>query len=67
MSTRASKSAHRSAANARLENGASSNWGTQGSDAGFYTDDDIYAVRVLSMEPTSHRSYGPGSNSKRRG
>ncbi len=41
------------------QNGASSNWITQGSDAGKYSSDDIYAVRVLAMEPSSHRSYGP--------
>ncbi len=41
------------------QNGASSNWGTQGADAGKYSDDDIYAVRILAMEPSSHMSYGP--------
>jgi hypothetical protein len=41
------------------ENGASSNWGTQGADVGKYTNDEIYAVRVLSLEPTTHQSYGP--------
>lgn len=41
------------------ENGDSSNWGTQGADAGKYSNDEIYAVRILAMEPTSHRSYGP--------
>lgn len=45
------------------QNDASSNWFTQGADAGLYDDDDIYAVRILSMEPTTHRSYGPGENS----
>lgn len=40
------------------ENGASSNWTTQGADAGRYSSDDIFAVRILSMEPTSHLSYG---------
>jgi len=35
------------------------NWLTQGADAGKYEDDDIWALRVLAMEPTSHRSYGP--------
>ncbi|MDA0589600.1 MAG: hypothetical protein O2820_15805 [Planctomycetota bacterium] len=40
------------------ENGASSNWNTQGADAGKYTNEDIFAVRILSMEPTSHLSYG---------
>jgi hypothetical protein len=41
------------------ENGASSNWETQGADAGKYTNAEIYAVRILSLEPTTHRSYGP--------
>lgn len=41
------------------QNGASSNWFTQGADAGRYTNDDIYAVRILTMEPSSHLSYGP--------
>lgn len=41
------------------ENGASTNWFSQGAEAGKYSDDDIYAVRILAMEPISHRSYGP--------
>jgi hypothetical protein len=41
------------------ENGQSSNWGTQGADAGRYTNADIWAVRLLAMEPGTHRSYGP--------
>lgn len=41
------------------ENGQSGNWSTQGSDAGKYSDDDIWAVRILAMEPGTHRSYGP--------
>jgi len=41
------------------ENGQSSNWGTQGSDAGLYDDSDIWAVRIVGMEPNTHRSYGP--------
>jgi Hydrazine synthase alpha subunit middle domain len=41
------------------ENGQSSNWGTQGSDAGKYTNADIWAVRIVAMEPHSHHSYGP--------
>ena len=43
------------------ENGQSSNWGTQGADAGRYSNADIWAVRVVAMEPNSHRSYGPNS------
>jgi hypothetical protein len=41
------------------ENGQSSNWFTQGADAGKYADADIWAVRILAMEPNTHRSYGP--------
>jgi hypothetical protein len=41
------------------ENEQSGNWFTQGAEAGKYTDEDIYAVRILSMEPNTHRSYGP--------
>ncbi len=44
------------------ENGASSNWVTQGSDSGRYDDSEIHAVRLVAMEPNSHRSYGPGNN-----
>jgi hydrazine synthase alpha subunit-like protein len=41
------------------ENGQSSNWDYQGADAGKYTNSDIWAVRLLAMEPNTHRSYGP--------
>ncbi len=41
------------------ENGASSNWGSQGADAGKYDDSDIWAVRIVALEPNTHRSYGP--------
>ena len=41
------------------ENGQSSNWEWQGADAGRYDDDDVFAIRVLAMEPNTHRSYGP--------
>ncbi|MGB4859415.1 MAG: hypothetical protein WBP11_08825 [Dokdonella sp.] len=41
------------------ENGQSSNWFSQGSDAGKYSNADIWAVRIVGMEPHSHRSYGP--------
>ncbi len=41
------------------ENGQSSNWFTQGSDAGKYSNSDIWAIRLLAMEPGTHRSYGP--------
>ena len=43
------------------ENGQSSNWDFQGSDAGRYWNSNIYAVRIVAMEPNSHRSYGPNS------
>ena len=43
------------------ENGASLNWVNQGSDAGRYRNDDIHAVRILVMEPTTHRQRGPKS------
>ncbi|MEQ8850686.1 MAG: hypothetical protein RIB32_02775 [Phycisphaerales bacterium] len=43
---------------ASLEN-QSSNWLFQGADAGRYDDDDIWAVRILLLEPNAHRSYGP--------
>jgi hypothetical protein len=46
------------------ENGQSSNWVTQGADAGRYTNSDIWAVRILAMEPHSHRSYGPNEGRK---
>jgi hypothetical protein len=41
------------------QNDANSNWFTQGADAGKYTNADIWAVRILAMEPNTHRSYGP--------
>jgi hypothetical protein len=43
------------------ENGQSSNWDYQGSDAGRYWNSNIFAVRILAMEPNSDRSYGPNS------
>jgi len=46
------------------ENGQSSNWSTQGSDAGKYSNDDIWAIRIVGMEPHSHRSYGPHEGRK---
>lgn len=45
------------------ENGQSSNWNFQGSDAGKYSNSDIWAVRLLAMEPNTHRSYGPDEGS----
>jgi hypothetical protein len=46
------------------ENGQSPNWGVQGADAGRYTNSDIWAVRLLSMEPNTHRSYGPNEGAQ---
>ena len=40
------------------ENGASLNWFNQGSDAGKYSNDDIHALRILVMEPTTDRGQG---------
>jgi len=44
-------------------NGMPLNWHNQGSDAGLYTNDDIHAVRILLMEPTTDRK---GANNGRR-
>jgi hypothetical protein len=46
------------------ENGQSSNWEAQGSDAGRYADAQIWAVRVVAMEPNTHRSYGPNAGAQ---
>ncbi len=43
------------------QNGASSNWGAQGADAGKYDNSDIWAVRIVGLEPSTHRSYGPNN------
>jgi len=43
------------------ENGASLNWVNQGADAGKYSNDDIHAIRILAMEPTTDRNRGPKS------
>jgi Hydrazine synthase alpha subunit middle domain len=37
------------------------NWFNQGADAGRYSNDDIHAVRILVMEPTTDRQRGPKS------
>ena len=34
------------------------NWGSQGADAGLYTNDEIHAIRILAMEPTTARRNG---------
>ncbi len=38
---------------------ASGNWRWQGSDAGLYSSDDIWAVRIVMLEPNTHRGVGP--------
>lgn len=43
------------------ENGQSSNWWYQGADAGRYSNDEIWALRIVALEPNTHRSYGPHS------
>ncbi len=40
-------------------NSMGSNWRIQGADVGRYDSSDIYAVRILAMEPTSFRHFGP--------
>ncbi len=40
---------------------ATNNWTNQGADAGRYANDDIHAVRILVMEPTTDRNKGPHS------
>src|ERR1043165_3506704 len=37
------------------------NWFNQGADAGRYSNDDIHAIRILVMEPTTDRDGGPKS------
>jgi hypothetical protein len=44
-------------------NGMPLNWHNQGADAGLYTNDQIHAVRILVMEPTTDRR---GANAGRR-
>jgi hypothetical protein len=39
-------------------NGMPINWHNQGADAGLYSNDDIHAVRILAMEPTTDRQRG---------
>ncbi|MBY0524295.1 MAG: sigma-70 family RNA polymerase sigma factor [Gemmataceae bacterium] len=40
------------------ENGASLNWVNQGAEAGRYGNDDIHAIRILAIEPTTDRRGG---------
>lgn len=39
----------------------SHNWRVQGADAGLYSNEDIHAVRILLLEPTTEREGGPKS------
>jgi hypothetical protein len=39
-------------------NGMPINWHNQGSDAGLYGNDEIHAIRILAMEPTTDRNSG---------
>lgn len=43
-------------------NRSSPNWQEQGAVAGMFSNADIYAVRILTMEPTSNIGYGPADN-----
>ena len=43
------------------QNNVSSNWSWQGADAGKYQNSDIWAIRLLAMEPNTDRRYGPNS------
>ena len=42
-------------------NGMPTAWHNQGGDAGLYSNDDIHAVRILAMEPTTDRHRGAHS------
>jgi hypothetical protein len=46
------------------ENEQSSNWASQGADAGRYSNSEIWAVRLVALEPNTHRSYGPNSGGR---
>ena len=37
------------------------NWFNQGADAGRYSNDDIHAIRIIAMEPTTDRNKGPNA------
>ncbi|MBC7820813.1 MAG: hypothetical protein IAG10_28340 [Planctomycetaceae bacterium] len=39
-------------------NGPPLNWHNQGADVGLYSNDDIHAIRILAMEPTTDRNRG---------
>ncbi len=40
-------------------NGIALNWHNQGAEAGLYANEDIHAIRILAMEPTTDRNRGP--------
>ncbi len=40
-------------------NGMPLNWHNQGANAGFYSGEQIHAIRILAMEPTTDRNRGP--------
>jgi len=42
-------------------NGMPLNWHNQGADAGLYENDEVHAVRILAMEPTTDRNRGDKS------
>jgi hypothetical protein len=42
----------------RFFDGQNPNWLFQGSDAGRYKNEDIHAIRILAMEPTTDRGVG---------
>ncbi len=39
------------------ENFGDRNWTRQGADAGVYSNSDIYAIRILTLQPVTDRSY----------
>lgn len=45
-------------------NGPPLNWHNQGGDVGLYSNDEIHAVRILAMEPTTDRQRGADSGRK---
>jgi hypothetical protein len=42
-------------------NGMPLNWHNQGAEAGLYRNQDIHAIRIVTMEPTTDRNRGPRS------
>ncbi|RIK76531.1 MAG: hypothetical protein DCC68_19145 [Planctomycetota bacterium] len=45
-------------------NGPALNWHNQGGDVGLYSNDEIHAVRILAMEPTTDRQRGADAGRK---